>query len=188
MNPGDTADITTPILEIAEVRALNMLASMTAEDGMQVRTGMPAHITAPDVPNRVFAGTVLNVGQVDPQTNLLSVRLSVSNARGALRTGTFAAAEIVVRTNPRAFAVPKQAIVTKEGKSVVFVVVRDNVAHQKEVVVGAEHDGVVEILKGIAPTDVVIRLGQYEIADGAKVKPIEHKDAAAGDAKEAAAK
>ena len=188
LNPGDLADITAPILEVAEVRALNMLANLTAEDGQQVRAGMPAHITTPDVPNRVFAGTVLNVGQVDPQTNLLSVRLSVSNARGALRTGTFATAEIVVRTNPRAVVVPKQAIVTKDGKSVVFLVDKENVAHQREVVTGAEQDGFVEVLKGVSRGDSVIRLGQYEIADGGKVKPAEHKDPAAGDAKDAAEK
>jgi RND family efflux transporter MFP subunit len=186
LNPGDMADTTTPILEVAEVRALNVLGSMTAEDGQQVRAGMPAHITASDVPNRTFSGSVLNVGQVDPQTNLLSLRLSVSSARGALKPGTFASAEIVVRTNPRAVVVPKQAILTKDGKSVVFVVDHDNVAHQKEVVIGSEHEGLVEIVKGVSPSDTVIRLGQYEIADGAKVKPVEHKEAAAGDEKEAA--
>jgi HlyD family secretion protein len=188
LNPGDNADITVPILEVAEVKALDLIANVTAADGLQVRTGMPAHITASDVPNRIFAGTVLNVGQVDPQTNLLSVRLSVSNARGALRSGTFADAEIVVRTNPRAVVVPKQAIVSREGKPVVFVVGLDNIARQKEVVTGSERDGLVEIVKGMPADEKVIRLGQYEIADGARVRSADRKEAANADGEKAADK
>jgi RND family efflux transporter MFP subunit len=180
LNPGDMADPATPILEVAEVRALNLVASITAEDGLLVRSGMLAHITAADVPNRTFSGTVLNVGQVDPQTNLLSVRLSVSAAGGTLRAGTFATAEIVVRTNPRAIVVPKQAIVSREGKQVVFVAGADNVAHMRQVTVGSERDGLAEIVKGVSAGERVITLGQYEIADGAAVRTASAAGSAGG--------
>jgi RND family efflux transporter MFP subunit len=179
MNPGDMADTTTQILEIAERGALNLVASVPAEDGLEIRAGMGAHISAADVPNRTFTGRVLNVGQVDPTTNLLAVRLSVSDARGALRSGTFASADIIVRTDPRAVVVPKQAIVSKEGKSVLFLVGADNVAHQVEIAAGTERDGMVEVLKGVTAGTKVIRLGQYEIADGAKVKPVQPQAAGA---------
>ncbi len=184
MNPGDMADVSTPILEVTEVRALNLIASVTGEDGQKLRAGMQAHITATDVPNRVFSGTVLNVGQIDPLTNLLSLRLSVSDSRGALRAGTFATAEIVVRRDPRAVVVPKPSILAREGKQVVFVVGHDSIVHQKEVTVGAEHDGLVEVLKGVSSGEKIVRLGQYEVADGTKVHEAEHAEPApATDAK-----
>src|SRR5262249_52048667 len=147
-------------------RSLNLVANLPAGDGILVRVGMPAHITSADLPDRSFSGRVLNVGQVDPQTNLLSVRLAVFNAQGTLKTGTFATADIILRTNPRAVVVPKQAIVTKEGKPVVFVVGPDSIAHQKEVVTGAEANGLIEIEKGVTSGEKVIRLGQYELSDG----------------------
>jgi len=84
--------------------------------------------------------------------------------------------------------VPKQAVLTKDGKSVVFVVDADSTAHQHEVSVGAEQAGQTEILKGISAGDHVIRLGQYELADGAKVKAPEAADkekAGADDRKDA---
>jgi RND family efflux transporter MFP subunit len=179
LNPGDIADTTAPIVEISSTRAMNLVGSVSAEDGQQLRAGMRAHITAADVPNRVFPGMVLNVGQVDPQTNLLTVRLSVADARGVLRAGTFASAEIVVRTSPNAVVVPKQAIVSKEGKSAVFVVGADGKAHQKEVTVGTEQEGKVEILKGLASGEKIVKLGQYELSDGAKVHEAEHAEAPA---------
>ncbi|HLJ55923.1 MAG TPA: efflux RND transporter periplasmic adaptor subunit [Chthonomonadaceae bacterium] len=179
LNPGDMADTTTTILEIGADRPLNLIAGIAPQYAGTVRAGMPARVTSADAPGRIFAASVLSVGQVDPQTSLLTVRLAVANARGALRTGAFATAEIIVRTHPNAVTVPKQAIVSHEGKPVVFVVDQSNVAHQVEVVVGTEQDGNVEITKGVSLGETVIRLGQYELSDGAKVKPAAEASASA---------
>jgi multidrug efflux pump subunit AcrA (membrane-fusion protein) len=108
---------------------------------------------------------------VDPQTNLLSVRIQIPNPAGRLKVGTFAAAEIVLHIEPQAVLVPKQALMSREGKSVVFVVGPGNVAHQKEVTVGAEQGAMVQVRRGVSPGARVIRLGGWELADGAKVQP-----------------
>jgi RND family efflux transporter MFP subunit len=170
LNPGDMADPTTPVVEITDIRALNLIANLTAEDGMLVRRGMRVRVTTPDVPDRTFAGRVLSVGQVDPQTNLLTVRIAASNSEGRLKVGSFAQADIILRTDLHAVVVPKPAVVSHEGKSVVFVDGADNVAHQHEVTVGAERGGLVEILHGVVSGDRVITLGQYELSDGGKVQ------------------
>jgi cobalt-zinc-cadmium efflux system membrane fusion protein len=180
LNPGDFADTTAPILEIAAVGALNLLGSVSAEDGLLIRPGMRANVTAVDVPKRVFKAAVLSVGQVDPQTNLLNVRIAVADSRGVLRAGTFATAEIVVSTRYNAVVIPKQTIVTKEGKPAVFIVGSDGIAHQKEIVVGTEQDGRVEVKEGLSGGDKVVKLGQYELSDGAKVHEAEHTGTPAG--------
>src|SRR5262249_52364195 len=136
------------------------------------------HISANDLPGVVFPGRVLSVGQVDPQTNLLTVRISVSGNGGRLRSGGFASAAIVVRTNPRAVTVPKAAVVTKEGKDTVFLATPDNKATQKEVSVGAEQGNAVEIRSGVKAGDKVITEGQYELPDGAPIKPAEETEKA----------
>src|SRR5205823_541053 len=104
------------------------------------------------------------------QTNLLSVRISVANPRGLARIGAFATTDIVLRSDPAAVVVPKQAIVTRDEKQVVVTVSADAVAHLKPVTLGAEQGDVVEVTSGVRPGDKVIRIGQHEIADGAKVK------------------
>jgi HlyD family secretion protein len=186
LNPGDMADTTNPIVEIADSRSLNLLANLPAEEGLQVRMGMPVRVTSTDAQGKTFAGRVLSIGQVDPQTNLLTLRIAVFNAGGILRIGSFATAEIVLRTDPHAVLVPKVAVISHEGKSVVFVVGTDGTAHQKEVTVEAEQGDQVAIAQGVAAGDRVVRLGQYELADGAKVreagKEDETKDKSAPDA------
>jgi RND family efflux transporter MFP subunit len=175
-NPGDIADPASPILEIANTHFLNLLSNLPAQDGAQVATGMAARVSVPDFPAKTFAGRVIAVGQVDPQTNLLAVRIAVDDPAGQLKVGSFATADIVVSTHPKAVVVPKQAVVNHDGKSAVFVVDAENTAHQRDVETGAEQAGSVEVVKGVAAGDHVIRLGQYELSDGAKVKPAEAAD------------
>ncbi len=177
LNPGDMADVTNPIVEISDGRSLNLIANLSAADGMKLRAGMAARITTPDVPGKTFTGSVLSVGQVDPQTNLLAVRIAVYNAGDALRVGGYALAEVVLHTDPHAIVVPKQAILAHDGKSVVFVVGKDDVAHQKEVTVGPERNGFVAITEGLTADARIVNLGGYELTDGAKVKEAEKKGA-----------
>ncbi len=176
LNPGDMADVTTPIVEIADGRSLNLIANLSAEDGAKLKAGMPARITSPDFPGKTYTGSVLSIGQVDPQTNLLAVRISVYSAGDSLRVGGYALAEIVLHTDPHAIVVPKQAILSHDGKSVVFLVGKDDVAHQKEVTVGPERNGFVAITEGLTDGARIVNLGGYELTDGAKVKEAPKKD------------
>jgi RND family efflux transporter MFP subunit len=175
-NPGDLADPSTPILEISETHSLNLLANLPAEDGLKVRQGMAAHVEVADLPGQTFAGRVLSVGQVDPQTNLLAVRIAVANPQAKLKSGTFATASIVLRRDPNAIVVPKQALVTTEDKPTLFVVGADNVAHKQNVTIGAETNTDVEILSGVKAGAQFIKLGQYELSDGAKVQTADKAD------------
>src|SRR5205823_256431 len=106
LNPGDLADPVTPIFEIANTHELNLVASIPAEDGAKLRTGMAARITISDKPGKNFTGRLINVGQVDPQSNLQTVRITIANPRGEIKSGTFASADIIIRTNPNAVVVP----------------------------------------------------------------------------------
>jgi HlyD family secretion protein len=171
LNPGDVADPATPVVEICDSHALDLSANIPAEDGVRIRTGMPVRVSATAAPGQTFAGRVISLGQVDPQSGLLAVRITVNNPGSVLKVGVFATADIVLGANPRAIVVPKKAVVTREDKSVVFVVTPDNKAHEREVKLGVEQGTDVEIIRGVAVGDRVISLGQYELTDGAEVKP-----------------
>ena len=170
LNRGDFADTTAPILEITDGHSLNLIANIPSLEGQRLRIGQKAKITLPDIAERVFEGSVLSMGQVDPQTNLLTVRLGVQNPEGKLRVGQFATASIILEVHPQAVTLPTQAVLTREGKSVVFLFGGDGKAHQQEVQTGAEQEGLIEIREGVKAGAKVIRLGHFEIKDGAKVE------------------
>lgn len=168
-NAGDLTDPATPTLEITNSNALTLLANLPAESGAPVRAGQSARVRAESAPNRVFAAQVLSVGQIDPQTGLMSVQLLVPNPAGALKVGALASCDIVVSRRAVAVAVVRQAVITREGKPTLFVLNGDKAA-AREVVLGVENGDWAEIRRGVKPGERVIRLGQYELEDGAAVK------------------
>lgn len=170
LNPGDLADTSTPIVEITDSHTVDLSANLPAEDGARLQTNMPARVMLASVPGRTFSGRVLSVGQVDPQSGLLTVRITIPNPDGTLHIGGFATVDVIVATNPQAVAVPKEAIIDRDGKTVVFTVGPDRKAHQQDVQTGVEQGGMLEIVGGIAPGDRVILLGQYELTDGMDVR------------------
>ena len=168
-NPGDIADPAVGIIEISNLASLNLTASLPADEGANLKAGMEAKISCQEFPGKEFSGRVVSVGQVDPLTNLLSIRVGVSSAP-QLRSGLFATAEIVIRRIGDATVVPKKAIITKEGKTSLFVAGSDGIAKLREVEVGVEKDDKVQIVKGVSAGEKVITLGQFELAEGAKIK------------------
>jgi RND family efflux transporter MFP subunit len=171
LNPGDVADAGAPVVEVTDTHAVNLLANLPAEDGVKIRVGMRAQVTIADLPRHTFHGQVLSVGQVDPQTNLMSIRIAVPDPGSNAKLGTFATASVIIGSNAGAIVVPKSAVVTREGKPAVFIVGSDNVAHQRVVEMAGEHGDLVEVAHGVTPGEQVILLGQYELADGAPVEP-----------------
>ncbi len=165
-NPGDTADPAAPVVEVADDRELNLVASLPAETGMKLRPGLSARVR---VENLTAVGRVLSVGQVDPQTNLLSVRISVANPEGRFRIRAFADAAITVSTNSRAVLVPRSAVVGQEGKTLVFIAGSDRKAQAREVTLGGEEGTRVEITRGVRLGEQVISSGQYGLPDGAPI-------------------
>lgn len=168
-NPGDMADTTLPIIEIASTRSLDLQANLPATDGDRVRPGMRARVTREGVPDTApVDARVLSVGVIDPQTNLLSVRVRVPNNRGTAKPGAFGSAQIVIRTARQVVTVPKEALLTRDGKTVLFVV-NGGAAKLVPVTPRIEQEGQIFVTGAVRAGDTVIRVGQYELADGAKV-------------------
>lgn len=166
LNPGDMADPASPVLEIADSRRLDLVASLPEDEGMTVQAGMLARVRVGALTRETH---VLSVGQVDPQTGLLPVRIPVDNTDARLRSGAFAQAAIVVNTDPQAVLIPKSAVVNREGKTLVFVAGTDEKAHAREVALGAEEGARVAVQHGVQAGERVIRTGQYALPDGAPI-------------------
>lgn len=179
MNPGDLADPTQtiPVMEIANTTAtIDFVANVTPDQAIRTRVGQTAQIAAPTGPEPID-GVVINVGQADVLTGLLPVRIHVVKPPATLRAGLAAPVQIVVQVHPKAVSVSKECVLDRDGKSIVFLSDGDT-AKQAEVEVGASDGDRVEIVKGLKAGQSVIKLGQYEIADGAKTKIAQPADEA----------
>jgi len=166
LGPGDSADQTTPVFEIARKGAtVEFSGHVAARNVAQLAEGMSA-ITE-QVPSA--KGVVRSVGVADNLTGQASIRIVFGQVPAGVSAGTFARLQVVLNSIPDAIAVPEGAVVTREDKHVVFVI-NGSVAKMQEVQIGPTDSGRVAILKGLKRGQKVVLVGQHELSDGAKVE------------------
>jgi RND family efflux transporter MFP subunit len=97
------------------------------------------------------------------------LRVSLDNANGALKGGMFARAALKSVLRSDVLAVPKAAVLAKNGKNYVFVIKADNTAERREVTVGTAGDDAVEILGGLSGGENIAVDNLSRLRDGLKV-------------------
>jgi hypothetical protein len=166
LNPGDESDNLTPILEITDAAGgLDFVAMIPSSQAAAVKIGLPATL---EVDGQRLAGRTVNIGNADPSTGLITVRISVP-APGAIRSGTFGKGRLTIPAAGNTVVVPSVAVLDRDGQSV--VVVQDGeTAHVVPVTTGAKTGELIAIRSGLKAGQMVITEGQYELTEGAKVR------------------
>jgi len=135
----------------------------------QVKVGQSLQVQLDALPGKTFEGSVYAVNPlVDAAGRSIVIRAIVRNPDTSLRPGMFARVRLITRDEKEALVVPEQAIVPQGDEQFVFRVV-DGKANRVKIDVGQRRDGVVQVLKGLAPTDVVVTAGRLKIREGTPI-------------------
>jgi RND family efflux transporter MFP subunit len=119
---------------------------------------------------------------LDPGSTTIEVWLKVANKSARLKVGTPVKIDITGKSVAQAWKIPAAALLTaQDGSKSVMLVGSDGNAHKKAVTTGITDGEDVQILSGLAPSDMVITGGAYGLDEGTKVKvgPAEADDDAA---------
>ena len=108
---------------------------------------------------------------IDTATGTFRVIVSVPNEHNLLKSGMFGKVEVVFDTHQNTLILPRQAVITEDNRSHVFVVEK-NIALQKVVELGYEHNGWVEIVAGLNDDEQVVVTGQQIIKHEALVEVV----------------
>lgn len=112
--------------------------------------------------------------RVDEAGNTLRVRGSVSNKEGHLKPGMFAKVLVVIGEVPNAIQVPEGAVERNGNQNYVYRVtkIQNNIGYVAltPVVIGTRQNGMVEIVQGLEPKDVVVTGGHTGLHDSQEVR------------------
>lgn len=118
----------------------------------------------------VFRGEIYAIEPgVDRETRSLMLRARSSNDQGFLRPGAFADIDLLVGEIAEALMVPAIAVIPDLGGKKVFVY-EDGFAQPRPVETGIRTDSGVQILRGLAPGDLVITSGIQRLRAGIAVE------------------
>lgn len=173
--PGDK-----PVVVVADMRQMKLEAGVSELEAGRIRVGLKARVSVQAKPGQLFDGVLAAIApEVDERNRHFMVDVRVPNADRALLSGMYAAARIVESTVANAVVVPKDAVMTKDGKRVVQKVQGDVLS----IVVVTEglSDGTrVQIVSGLAAGDVVMADARRQVPTGSKVRGIAPKSKTAG--------
>ena len=169
---GAAADAGQTLVEIADPAAFDVQLSLGPTEASEVHAGAHVTLTAGEKTGgeALGAGKVASVAAaVDSGSRSVSIRVSVTTPRRALRLGESVFGEIAVETRPNAIVVPTQALVPDADGYKVFVVDKTGTAHERPVKVGGRTETKAEILNGLAGGEMVVTTGAYGVEDSVKV-------------------
>ncbi len=172
MNPGTWVDGNTLLYKLVDNQRLELETYAASADLGQVAKGQKIRFSVAAYPEEVFEARITAVSAaVDPQNRSAVVRASVPNPGGKLKAGMFAKGKIVTGTTPDSVVVPFTALWRRSGQPPFVYVVEQNKARKREVRMGQEAAGGIEILAGLKPGETVVADQNLELAEGVALSP-----------------
>jgi RND family efflux transporter MFP subunit len=131
--------------------------------------GVTADIRIPELPNRVFHGTVTRIADaLAPGTRTLLTEIDIPNDDGFLSPGLYCTVELHIPRKAPALIVPADAVVA--GPNGLHVaVVRNGRVHMQTISVARDFGTRVEVRDGVQAGDTVILNPMVNLADGSEV-------------------
>jgi membrane fusion protein, multidrug efflux system len=109
---------------------------------------------------------------VDQSTGTITARAMIDNHDFSLLPGQYVRIRLHLRDDPDALMAPQAALGSSQLGKFLYVVGKDNIVEQRIVSLGAVHEGLITIRKGVAEGDEVIAGNLQKIGPGMPVKPI----------------
>jgi multidrug efflux pump subunit AcrA (membrane-fusion protein) len=109
-------------------------------------------------------GRLVSIGQaVNPATRAVSVLYEVKNPLNRLRDGMFVEITIDQTGARKVLSVPKNAVVTEQGQTFVFVFAGGETFAKRAVVLGAEGQDFYEVKSGVKDGERIVVAGVYQL-------------------------
>ena len=175
LDAGETLSVNTPLLRIVSMDPVLAVFYVAERDYASLSLGQLVRLTTDAYGDRVFLGQIARMAPVFQESSRQArVEVTIENVDQALKPGMFIQAEVELRREENAQVVPAEALIKRNDRPGVFMIVEGSTAVQwREVEVGIREGNQVQIIAA-GVTGAVVTLGQQLIKDGMEVSIIEN--------------
>jgi len=162
--PGEVATVGQPLIRLISAENNYLSLNLSGDFLSRIKQGTPLAISrdGQEYPSVIEA--------IIPVTDTASGTFSAIASLKTPKLYPGIACQVILHlTEKKALAVPRAAVLTREGEKIVFVIAA-NKAVRRVVETGIRTDKLIEITKGIKVGETVAILGNYELADGMSVR------------------
>jgi len=159
---GEFVDTASILFVVVDTSEMWLMADVYERNLPQLRVGLATLFSVDGMPGASFGGNITWISsQVDDRTRTVRLRADLPNPEGLLRAKMFGLGRIILHDNERVVGVPVDAVQTDGCCQLVFVEESETVFQPRKVVLGAEANGFVEVLKGLDEGEVVASAGSF---------------------------
>ena len=160
------------VAEIAPLDELIADIDLIGPELARVQPGLTARIRHYAFEDVAMNGEVIRLSPtMDPVKHTFRAEVAVANHAMLLRPGMFVEVTVVVERRADVSVVPRQAVASRGGRNVVFLLDGQRV-NRRDVALGLGDDEQVQIVDGLALGDRIVVRGLETLTDGTRVRII----------------
>ena len=172
VDPGQNVNVGTPLFRLADFDPLLAEVHVPSKEFRRLKTEQQVTLKL-DSDGTRLQGRITRVSPViDPNSGTIKVTVEIPQYPATVRAGDFAEVHIVTARREGSTLVPREAVVSEKGESVVYVEV-DGKAERRVVTTGFSDPLHMEIVDGVTAGDHVIVKGQRSLRHGQPVRVLE---------------
>lgn len=173
---GQNLTLNTPLFVLADFHPLLARVYVPSREFNKLRQDQLVDLVLDSNGARLQGRITLISPVIDPNSGTIKITVEISDYPAGTRPGDFAEVQIVTERRNGVILVPRAAVVTDKGETVVFVVVTDDEQAQAErrvVTVGFTDDDNAQITAGLSLGEPVVVQGQRSLKHGTPVKVLD---------------
>lgn len=161
--PGDK------LYSLSDLSTVWLYIDVYEKDIAGVTPGQGVTVTSGAYPGETFNGQVTFINPIlDDATRTVKVRVEMANPGGKLKPNMFVSANVTIPLGD-SLVVPESSLIDTGSRKVVFVAQKEDTFVKREVVIGQQADGYVQVLSGLQPGETVVTAATFLIDSQTKL-------------------
>jgi membrane fusion protein (multidrug efflux system) len=174
VRPGNLVKLHDPVYRVTSYDPLLAVLHVPERQLRVLRKGLEVNVALDAWPGEQFTGEIIRISPViDPGTGTFRVTAEIKDHDEMLKPGLFGRVEILYDLHEDVPVIPRSAVITEDERSHVFVIDGEGSATRRNVQLGYERAGLIEVRDGVATGETVVTAGKGSLSDGAKVEVID---------------
>jgi len=170
---GNLVELHQPVYRVTSYDPLLAVLHVPERELSVLRKGLEVSMSLDAWPGESFTGEVIRISPVvDPSTGTFRVTAKITDHGQMLKPGLFGRVGILYDLHEDVPVIPRSAVITEDELSHVFVINDEGSAARRDVQLGYEREGLIEVLVGLTQGETVVTAGKGSLSDGTQVEVV----------------
>ncbi len=170
---GNLVELHQPVYRVTSYDPLLAVLHVPERELSVLRKGLEVSMSLDAWPGESFSGKIIRISPVvDPSTGTFRVTAKITDHGQMLKPGLFGRVGILYDLHEDVPVIPRSAVITEDELSHVFVINDEGSAARRDVQLGYEREGLIEVLVGLTQGETVVTAGKGSLSDGTQVEVV----------------